>query len=83
MDSQKQCPFCGKTKIKVESKESNNRRIIKGIRYSGITASVRCNTCHARGPTVGGLYKTGNSLQRQKVIEECQKEALKAWVLRI
>ena len=42
----KPCPFCGNTKLKVESKHHGNHY------YEGThSATVRCSKCHARGPT--------------------------------
>lgn len=48
------CPFCGSDKLKIDYKSTL-------IGYNGIderverwTFSVRCNSCHARGGTVGG-----------------------------
>lgn len=54
MPELKPCPFCGSTKLKLESKQ-------KLVGYNGLdmrvenrTYSVRCNVCHARGGAVGG-----------------------------
>lgn len=50
----KPCPFCGSTKIKVDSKSvrvgSNG---LDDLVYRS-TYSVRCNKCHARGGAIGG-----------------------------
>lgn len=46
----KSCPFCGKSKLKVEVK-SPSKKYVKGTPYYIITGSIRCNCCHARGPT--------------------------------
>lgn len=50
----KSFPFCGSTKLKLESRQ-------KLVGYNGLdkrvenrTYSVRCNVCHARGGAVGG-----------------------------
>ena len=40
------CPFCGNTKLKVESKHNG-----KWHNDGTHSASVRCPKCHARGPT--------------------------------
>lgn len=47
----KNCPFCGKDKLSVECKSKNE--------YKGCyrTYTVRCNSCHARGGTIGGFVK--------------------------
>lgn len=45
----KPCPFCGSDKLKLEK---------KATRYKGhkaYVASIRCNSCHARGGTVTNL----------------------------
>ena len=48
------CPFCGGTSLKVDTKTSYHQRL--GYRY---TASVRCNKCHARGPTtISNFYES-------------------------
>ena len=59
------CPFCGGTKLKVESKH-NGRHYYEGTH----SATVRCNKCHARGPTAsckvekGKLYVDEYTMQR-------------------
>lgn len=67
------CPFCGKLKIKVDSKKSNSFRYTNGIREDLHTASVRCNCCHARGPTISIWLKSGTcnvkGLLEEKAIE--------------
>lgn len=48
------CPFCGSTKLKINSKSTKagyNGR--DNIVYRA-TYSVRCNKCHARGGAIGG-----------------------------
>jgi Lar family restriction alleviation protein len=50
----KPCPFCGSTKLKINSKSTKagyNGR--DNIVYRA-TYSVRCNKCHARGGAIGG-----------------------------
>lgn len=47
------CPFCGSEKLKIGTKVTD-RRDYKG--EDTITASVRCNRCHARGPTVSYVF---------------------------
>lgn len=48
------CPFCKKNKLKVETKRKHVG--YNGLDYSVylLSASVRCNCCHARGPVVSG-----------------------------
>lgn len=49
----RECPFCGSDKTKVETK---TRRVTVGFfdKEEYVSASVRCNSCHARGPLVTG-----------------------------
>lgn len=47
------CPFCGSTKLKVDSKKINRPRYLETGKWEdGHTGSMRCMRCHARGPTV-------------------------------
>lgn len=50
----RECPFCKKNKLKVETKRKHVG--YNGLDYSVylLSASVRCNCCHARGPVVSG-----------------------------
>jgi Lar family restriction alleviation protein len=62
------CPFCGNTKLKVESKH-NGRTCHVGTH----SATVRCGKCHARGPTASckvekGLWSADKATE-QKAIE--------------
>lgn len=50
----KPCPFCGGTKLKVESKSVLDGYIDDICRVERMTYSVRCNSCHARGGVAGG-----------------------------
>jgi Lar family restriction alleviation protein len=53
MNDVKHCPFCGSTKLKADSKKINRPRYLTGDKWEdGHTGSMRCNRCHARGPTV-------------------------------
>lgn len=50
----KPCPFCGNTKLKIESKHHGTHY------YTGThSASVRCSKCHARGPTASCKVEKG------------------------
>lgn len=55
------CPFCGSTKLKVESKHNEYAH----------TASVRCNKCYARGSTVSGNKQgwSADEATKQKAME--------------
>lgn len=73
MSVQKTCPFCGSNKLKFESK-NNNRGMRLDDKYAGYkskhTGSIRCNKCHARGPTVSILVKDTiiGEINREKLI---------------
>lgn len=79
----KPCPFCGNTKLKIESKHHGHHY------YEGThSASVRCSKCHARGPTASckvekGKYHTDeatnqkaaelwNKIPRSPVVSGCE-----------
>ena len=49
MTELKPCPFCGGTKLKLAKKTTK----YKG--HEAYVASIRCNSCHARGGTVTNL----------------------------
>ena len=49
----KPCPFCHSHKCKIDSKSARIAKDGKRIRRHAI--SVRCNSCHARGPTVSTI----------------------------
>ena len=62
------CPFCGNTKLKVDSKH-NGHWSTTGTH----SATVRCSKCHARGPTASckvapHLYGA-DEVTKQKAIE--------------
>jgi len=72
------CPFCNSTKLKIDSKS-------KFISYRHVrtyTFSVRCNSCHARGPTVSGECAEGTRPPQSKnltTLEEIEKRAIAVW----
>lgn len=55
MENIKPCPFCKGTKVAVDSK-AGPVHYRGGKRTQTKTFSVRCNKCHARGPTISGVY---------------------------
>jgi Lar family restriction alleviation protein len=63
----KPCPFCGNTKLKVESKHHGSHY------YEGThSATVRCSKCHARGPTASckvekGKYHTDEATNQRAI----------------
>ena len=82
----KPCPFCGSTKLKLESKQ-------KLVGYNGLdmrvehrTYSVRCNICYARGGTVGGKVIQDHRLRSDLPLptyattdESLKNGAIEAW----
>lgn len=64
----KACPFCGSRKLKVESKHNG-----KWSSTGTHSATVRCNKCHARGPTASCKVQKGlwsaDEVTKQKAIE--------------
>lgn len=72
-----ECPFCGSTKLKFDSKKINSPRYIgPGQWEDGHTGSVRCNSCHARGPTVT-VWVPHNT--RGSVAEKLKSAVLDKW----
>lgn len=68
------CPFCGNTKLKVESKHHGYHY------YEGThSASVRCSKCHARGPTASCKVEKG----KYHTDEETNRRAIELWNERI
>lgn len=64
------CPFCGNTKLKVESKHNGTHY------YTGAhSATVRCSKCHARGPTASCKVEKG----KYHADEETKQRAIELW----
>ena len=72
----KTCPFCGKDKLKVDSKSGH--RFTSGKKVNTLTGSVRCNCCHGRGPTVTVSYMG----QCIGILEQLEEKAFEAWNMR-
>lgn len=79
------CPFCGSTKIGVDTKQRLYRYVGRS-RINSVTASVRCNSCFARGPIVSGKvldFKNSNVPDEYASIcttkEDLRKQAIEAW----
>ena len=68
------CPFCGNTKLKVDSKHNG-----KWSHVGTHSATVRCSKCHARGPTVS--CKVSDS--RWSADEATKQKAIELWNKRI
>lgn len=70
------CPFCGGHKLKVDSRASEGRFNHKtGKVEKTHTASLRCNKCHARGPTVSVKLPVGE----YGALEMLEDKAIEAW----
>jgi Lar family restriction alleviation protein len=65
----KPCPFCGSTKLKIESKRTFNY----SKRHCSVT--VRCMKCHARSPVVGINLDKNQHNER----ELCESQVTEAW----
>lgn len=55
----RECPFCGKSKLKLDYRTSGGPKYCGSEAYNTVVGSIRCNSCHARGPTVSMLVKVG------------------------
>ena len=82
----KPCPFCGSTKLKIESKSTRAGWTGIDALVEQDTYSVRCNVCHARGGTAGGkVIKSLRYVYKDRMPEwattsEAVKErAIEAW----
>ena len=65
----KPCPFCGSTKLKIDSKRTFNYN----KRHCSVT--VRCMKCHARSPVVGISMDKNQYNER----ELCESQVTEAW----
>lgn len=86
MTELKPCPFCGSTKLKIESKGKNVGWTGIDARVDFHTYSIRCNVCHARGGTAGGkvitshLYIYRDNMPSWAITrEELRQKAIEAW----
>lgn len=75
------CPFCGSTKVKIDSKSKNNNY----TRTVYCTVSVRCTRCHARGGTASGeipnriAYPINIDLTKITNYEVLEERAIEMW----
>lgn len=54
------CPYCGGTALKIDSRSKEAGYCgYDDSRVDNVTYSVRCNKCHARGPSSGGKVVVG------------------------
>jgi len=79
------CPFCGSTKINVDTKQRLYTYYGRS-RINNVSASARCSHCFARGPLVSGKvinYKNGDIPDKYASIcttkEDLKKQAIDAW----
>lgn len=64
------CPFCGSTNLKVDSKHHGKHY------YEGThSATVRCQKCHARGPTASCKVTRAH----MRVDESTMQKAIELW----
>ena len=68
------CPFCGNTKLKVESKHNG-----KWSNTGTHSATVRCSKCHARGPAAS--CKVSDS--RWEADDATKQKAIELWNKRL
>ena len=71
----KSCPFCGKNKLKVDSRKGSSAGWEKNVHLFSYVVSVRCNCCHARGPSVSVKIPDGAT----NAVTLCEEAAIKAW----
>ena len=70
----KPCPFCGGTKLKIDSK-----RTFQHGKTRHCSVTVRCMKCHARGPVVGIQMPNRQYNER----EICESAVIEAWNRRV
>lgn len=82
----KPCPFCGGENINIGSYEANKYRNDFGDMVHYRVYSARCNRCHARGKTVGGMcseaektVKVDGRETKVKSYKQMRSEAAKEW----
>lgn len=71
------CPFCGSSKLKIDSKRNYTYEHdkITGAQLKKCSVSVRCGSCHARGPVVGVKVPDGEYNEKQLV----EQAVVEAW----
>lgn len=79
----KPCPFCGSTKLKIDKKSVLDRYTGLGVRLERHTYSVRCNVCHARGRSIGGIVVDEKdalaNCYKHTTDKELAKRAIAGW----
>ena len=75
------CPFCGGTKLSAAHKKSGGFRYDNGVLKMLYVVTIRCNQCHARGPTLsewvnqGGLSSNTMKILTQKAVNKWNSQA--------
>lgn len=91
MEAMKPCPFCGGTKLKVDTKQKLDGYCEIGGRVNAVTASVRCSICHARGSTAGGKTIDAYRYTRREqelpkwatTLDDLKRRAIDLWNYRV
>ncbi len=71
----KPCPFCGGTKLKVDSKKSNNTKWEGSAYYTSHVVTVRCNRCFTRGPATSVWLRHSS----YGAVDAGKEKAIEAW----
>lgn len=81
----KKCPFCGSTKLKLESKRGKVNYYEKDgmIPWQNMKFSIRCNVCHARGGVASADLPIVHLGEYQKKLVETKGKAIAAWNRRV
>lgn len=81
MEERVSCPFCGSVKLKIDQKTSGRGKFNPETKRMDklVVVTVRCNKCHARGPTTS-IYVDTWRMDPTKLLEE---QAIAAWNRRV
>ena len=77
----KPCPFCGSTRLKIESKRGKISYYEKDgmMPWQNVKYSVRCNACHARGGVASTDLPVVQLGDYQKKVVEAKGKAVEMW----
>lgn len=78
LNNLEKCPFCKGNKLKFDSKTGKDG-YKHGIRFCRYTGSIRCNICHARGPTVSIEIESSRYANITYALDELMAKASDAW----
>lgn len=70
------CPFCNGRNLKIDQRRFRCVRYDDGERQDRYVVTVRCNKCHARGPTTSVWLKCSHGGNATEVLRE---KAVMAW----